>query len=426
MPSRASKHSRAAPVASRRKPYLLARTFANSHILSPSASFLLDLIRFTAALMVVAAHLGHPEFHTGFRDRQLLGDIAVPIFFVLSGFVIRFLTRSREHTLLDFAIDRAARIYSVALPAMALTLISAALVYLLAPHYYLHFWAGVSDDPVTRIGLNLLFLSQSWGHNTIPFVDTPFWSLSYECLFYLAYALAFFLRGARRALALSLWAAVAGPQVLLLLPAWWFGCLVYDLHHALRHHFAARLLRRVTVAVAAAAVGLYACGHPALLTLPVRAVIAFSSLPNPLLLLHQQPRRATLFALAVAALAAVAMLLLLLIADLVTLTARNLWVRRFRHLADGTFAIYLMHCPLLTLAATLGFLRPQRTVLDLTTAAAICLLLVAAARPFDRFKLTLRAGLRRLVPRWQGRVVRLTQENRPDRTFLAPEKCPPP
>ena len=64
--------------------------------LSGSASFLLDILRLSAAICVVVAHAGHPEFSTGFQNRQVLGDGAVPVFFVLSGFVIRFVTTTRE------------------------------------------------------------------------------------------------------------------------------------------------------------------------------------------------------------------------------------------------------------------------------------------------------------------------------------------
>ncbi len=93
------------------------------HGLSTNASFLLDLVRFSAALMVVAAHLTHAEFPTGFHERQWLGDVAVQVFFVLSGFVIRHVTLTRSANIREYFLDRAARMYSVMLPAMALTIV---------------------------------------------------------------------------------------------------------------------------------------------------------------------------------------------------------------------------------------------------------------------------------------------------------------
>lgn len=258
--------------------------------LTEASSFLLDIVRLSAAILVVVGHSGHSEFHTGFQNRQDLGDFAVPVFFVLSGFVIRFVTRSREHTLRDFYIDRASRMYSVILPAMALTILGSVLCYKLAPQYYLQNWAEVSNHPLTRIALNLIFLSQSWGHNTIPFINSPFWSLGYECPYYIAYGLFFYLRGYRRLFALLLWAVLAGPQVLFLLPIWYLGCWIYDLYHALRQTRFARVLGVAALTYGVLAIALYAMGSRSPLAAPLRADLAFSQLPNPLELLHIPPQ----------------------------------------------------------------------------------------------------------------------------------------
>jgi hypothetical protein len=52
-----------------------------SGYLPESTSILLDIIRFSAAILVLIAHLTHPEFHLGYANMQILGDIAVPVFF---------------------------------------------------------------------------------------------------------------------------------------------------------------------------------------------------------------------------------------------------------------------------------------------------------------------------------------------------------
>jgi peptidoglycan/LPS O-acetylase OafA/YrhL len=196
---------------------------AKSTTLTESSSLLLDIIRFSAAVAVVVAHLSRPEFAVVVtHNLQFLGDLAVPVFFVLSGFVIRFVTVSREHTLRAYLIDRASRIYSVALPAMALTLVVAAFCFVANRPYFDREIAPLSNHAALRVTLNLTFLSQIWGFNTVQFADSPFWSLSYECFFYVAYGLIFYLRGVRRCLAMMLWAAVAGPQILFLSR---FGCL---------------------------------------------------------------------------------------------------------------------------------------------------------------------------------------------------------
>ncbi len=322
--------------------------------------------------MVVAAHSGHPEFSTGFADRQILGDIAVPVFFVLSGFVIRYVTVTRERTLREYLIDRASRMYSVVLPAALLTLALNGVCARLAPAYYQQFFAAFATHPLSRILLNLTFLSQSWSHATVFFIDSPFWSLSYECLYYLGYGLFFYLRGATRAVALLLWAILAGPQVLFLLPVWALGCCLYELY---------RERGRLSLIVALAA---------------IPAGLALVHAPNPLSLLHLDPYRATMMALGTGVVSFGMMLLLLRLSDLTPLSAHAAGLRRFRQVADATFAIYLLHYPLMVVAQAVGFFRPDRPALALATLFDIFLLLVLAAKPLDRLKLYLRDLLYRL------------------------------
>src|SRR3954463_10152589 len=82
----------------------------------------LDAVRFTAALAVVAAHFTFPQFIAGVTYQGGLGDLAVAIFFVLSGYVIAYVADQKEHTFKDFAVSRLARVYSVAIPALILTI----------------------------------------------------------------------------------------------------------------------------------------------------------------------------------------------------------------------------------------------------------------------------------------------------------------
>jgi peptidoglycan/LPS O-acetylase OafA/YrhL len=368
------------------------------HTLSPACSFLLDLVRFSAAILVVIAHLGHPEFRTALPNRQILGDIAVPIFFVLSGFVIRFVTQSREHTLRLYFIDRASRMYSVILPAMALTLILSAICLRLDRPYYLQFWGALSDHIPARVLLNLTFLSQSWGRTAIPLIDSPFWSLSYECLFYIAYGLFFYLRGWKRILTLVLWALIAGPQVVFLLPVWALGCGIYDLYHHLRRTPAAQAILIATAACLFAATVLFLSGRHTLLEAPLRLHQVLIAIPNPLLQIHMPIGRATMMAVATGTFAAASLLLLTLLADQIPLPHKSAIATRFRPIADSTFAIYLMHYPLLVLAGTIGLLHPHNTLLNVASASIIVLLLIPTAAAFDSFKNALRRWLTGIIP----------------------------
>lgn len=362
--------------------------------LTESASVLLDVIRLTAALLVVVAHLSRPEFAVVLtRNLQYLGDLAVPVFFVLSGFVIRFVTVTREHTLRVYLIDRASRIYSVALPAMALTLGVAALCLLLNRPYFEREIAPVAGHAVLRVTLNLTFLSQIWGFNTVQFADSPFWSLSYECLFYMAYGLIFYLRGVRRVATLLFWVVMAGPPILLLFPLWLLGCVLYNAYQAIRQRPIAAVLRYASLLYVVIALALAARGFPALVLAPLHLDHAIAALPNPLGLIHVSSMRASMLAVANGTLAAAAMFLLLLLSDLVTLHRDHPFSRGLRRLADGTFSIYLMHYPLMMLARSLNLLRPRAPMLNTVTLTVIVLLLIAVASPLDAFKSKLRRVL---------------------------------
>ena len=53
-----------------------------------------------------------------------LGNDAVMVFFVLSGFVIAYVADKKERTPRDYFVSRFARLYSVVVPALLLTAIA--------------------------------------------------------------------------------------------------------------------------------------------------------------------------------------------------------------------------------------------------------------------------------------------------------------
>src|SRR3954471_10064213 len=95
-------------------------------------SAFLDLTRILAALTVFLGHLSFPQF--GGQMLSAFGEqrhSAVIVFFVLSGFVIAW-AAERDGSAREYTLNRAARIYSVALPALAL---SWAIDHLLLRHF---------------------------------------------------------------------------------------------------------------------------------------------------------------------------------------------------------------------------------------------------------------------------------------------------
>lgn len=90
-------------------------------------SIYLDLIRFTAALVVV---LSHAAAFTSLKIPLIsgLGTEAVVVFFVLSGYVIAYVSNNKENNYIVFFKARAIRIYSVLIPAILITFFSTILV----------------------------------------------------------------------------------------------------------------------------------------------------------------------------------------------------------------------------------------------------------------------------------------------------------
>src|SRR4051812_33489695 len=85
-------------------------------------SVYLDAVRFLAALAVFFSHVGARYFSNGFLWQAVsLGAPAVVVFFVLSGFVIGYVTERRETSGHDYVVARAARLYSVVVPTLLLT-----------------------------------------------------------------------------------------------------------------------------------------------------------------------------------------------------------------------------------------------------------------------------------------------------------------
>ena len=203
-----------------------------SGVLSPGLSVYLDGVRFFAALVVLLSHFAYTRFTGGdyLIIRELnLGSDAVVLFFVLSGFVIAFAAREKDGTARRFAFSRLSRLWSVAVPALLLTLICDSAGLLRAPEFYLDtpFYNAVGGLEFWARGLS--FSNHWFGENIRLGSNGPFWSLSYEAAYYLIFAVLLYLRGVARLAALALCALAFGMNIWLLAPAWFMGVGVYAL-----------------------------------------------------------------------------------------------------------------------------------------------------------------------------------------------------
>ena len=205
--------------------------------LSRATSGFLDVLRILAAATVFASHCAQywsPRLSAALDE---LGHHAVVVFFVLSGYVVTYSTLSRPHR--DpraYVVARLSRLYSVVVPALALTALLAFAGAAINPGAY----AGLSRGfEALRYALGLLFLQNVWWLSASPPTNAPLWSLSYEFWYYVLFGCAVFLR--RRALrlaSLALAAAIAGPNILLLMPCWIVGAVVCLRRQWLGRHIA--------------------------------------------------------------------------------------------------------------------------------------------------------------------------------------------
>ncbi|MBQ5962509.1 acyltransferase [Massilia sp. ZL223] len=204
-------------------------------------SIYLDLVRFLAALAVVAMHFAQLGILKAPWAGQLtmLGREAVVAFFVLSGFVIAYTTHQRRPTARDYVVARCARLYSVALPVLLLAFAAAALQH----------GAGgmdLSQDyrltrPYLYIPFHLLFLGDVWTLSEVPPLLAPWWSLNYEAWYYVLFGVVSYMRGAARLAVGALVLAIMGIKLWLLLPVWLSGVLLY--HWQARHTMPRTLAR---------------------------------------------------------------------------------------------------------------------------------------------------------------------------------------
>ena len=188
--------------------------------MKPAFSIYLDLVRFCAAVIVVLAHLSE-TFPTGLPLPFPAKD-AVIVFFVLSGFVIAYVADSKEKDWFDFGVSRFTRLASVFYPALLLGLA-------LTPaegHFGWQGWEAMKHA-LAASGVNLLFLGQIWNWDITPPNNNPSWSLNYEACYYALFGIALFGRGKWKWLGLLAAIAVIGPKILILMPPWIAGCVLY-------------------------------------------------------------------------------------------------------------------------------------------------------------------------------------------------------
>ncbi|HET9147975.1 MAG TPA: acyltransferase [Acetobacteraceae bacterium] len=191
-------------------------------------SLYLDLVRFLAALAVFISHVSGGRFTGGFLwQLGRFGSEAVNVFFVLSGFVIAYVVDRREGTAGDYIVSRAARIYSVAIPALVLTFILDAVGRAAHPGLYSASWGYSWGNRPEQFFSGLFFLNQIWFNKIAPGSDLPYWSLGYEVWYYILFGLVVFAPAKWRVISILAALAIMGPKLLSSFPIWLLGVACY-------------------------------------------------------------------------------------------------------------------------------------------------------------------------------------------------------
>jgi peptidoglycan/LPS O-acetylase OafA/YrhL len=343
--------------------------------LAPGPSLILNLVRFLAAATVAIGHVSQPYFTTGWPP-VLMGFAvgAVSVFFILSGFMIRYVTVVKYGDLRRYTADRFARIYSVVLPALAVTIV----FQIVSAHFnyaYYHANFGNVGHTTSRIPLvqallsqtwlrdvvrylcTLTMLSESWFQDAVPLFNSPFWSLSYECVYYALFGICLYLRGARRIVAWIIVFLLIGPTVFLMFPIWLLGCAAYDAYqNGIWNKNSLLKLSGFSL-------------------LSIAGVHGSQAVVEHFHLVWFNISRVDVIPMDIVGIVTVAVILPLCIATRnLHISKKHIGVRGIRLAADATFPLYLLHFPLFALLAAI-VPYPRASLLAKLVLLAVALIL---------------------------------------------------
>jgi len=194
-------------------------------------SLILDIVRFGAACLVLLHHAAFEKFGTYIPWRfTQTGTEPVIAFFVLSGFVIAFTAEKNDATAYQYSVNRAARLLSVTIPAIILTVMLDYLGTAIFQNLYSDHWtdaatiANLHRSLSTQVLATASFTNEIWTLDVWPGTNSPFWSLGYEAVYYVIFGIAVYeKRAGPRVVGVAFVSLFVGPKVLLLLPVWLMG-----------------------------------------------------------------------------------------------------------------------------------------------------------------------------------------------------------
>ncbi len=176
----------------------------------------------------MVGHLAGSRFTGGFLwQTTRFGLEAVTVFFVLSGYVIAYVTTTRETSPAAYAAARATRMYSVVVPALLVTFLLDGAGHAIHPDLYSQSWGYPANGKLAQFVTGLLFLNEIWFTSSPVGSSFQFWSLGFEVWYYVLFGIAVFARGRERMIGILIVALLIGPKILLAFPLWLLGAATW-------------------------------------------------------------------------------------------------------------------------------------------------------------------------------------------------------
>jgi peptidoglycan/LPS O-acetylase OafA/YrhL len=299
--------------------------------LNRSTSLYLDLVRPAAALVVLLSHVSFEGLSGGqLRFMGSTGVQAVYVFFVLSGFVIAHVCATREQDVRTYVVSRAARIYSVAIPALILTAVVDYIGLRENPATYQLAFQPFSPGLLIRC---VFFLGEQWNAHRYPGSDGPYWSLGFEVWYYAAFGAFMFTPRRWRWAAAAAMLVFIGPKVALMFPVWLMGVATY------RFCATQRLSPTIGWALFSVPIAMLA-GYEALPHFPLQQFASVTFEPGRLWSTCQDYFIGALFSIHLIGFVSVS-------------GTFSVWLARYalqiRWIAGATFSLYLAHLPIMHL-----------------------------------------------------------------------------
>ena len=194
-------------------------------------SLYLDLLRFSAAMVVFFSHVASQDLTDGFLWQfKAYSQTAVMIFFVMSGYVIAYVTEEKEKSFSSFSIARISRLYSVIIPALILTAVCDFIgLNINAPLYMQSSWHYPEGSQLMHYFLTFFLVQNIWELELNPGINGPFWSLTYEWMYYILFGVFYFFKSHMKWLAIVLLMVISGPSIVALFPIWLMGFWLFKL-----------------------------------------------------------------------------------------------------------------------------------------------------------------------------------------------------